>query len=264
MRNLLLPIPSEPSLKADVSGVSFAKFQYFEGNWLYCSNRFKCQKLTLHFFHYCLTAEQVGRLQCSLLLVVGEDDQNWPSYESALDVSWRTFLLIVLYGMVFIFSVRIKAYVSPWPLLRNVIWLYQQLVRYKLWLFYSYSFCLTIYFWFFFFFRWKRWWKKQGMFTCLLSCLIPTLVIWLSLHTRHIPDTATLCLWADGKKVGSSSDWKFETGSESKKSMFKCCFFCFFCFVCLFVVLQVWCCGVEKQQHIPMLKKTPGKRYWHF
>lgn len=139
MRNLLLPIPSEPSLKADVSGVSFAKFQYFEGNWLYCSNRFKCQKLTLHFFHYCLTAEQVGRLQCSLLLVVGEDDQNWPSYESALDVSWRTFLLIVLYGMVFIFSVRIKAYVIPWPLLRNVIWLYQQLVRYKLWLFYSYT-----------------------------------------------------------------------------------------------------------------------------
>uniref|UniRef100_A0A3P8UXN6 Acyl-CoA thioesterase 19 n=1 Tax=Cynoglossus semilaevis TaxID=244447 RepID=A0A3P8UXN6_CYNSE len=45
MRNLLLPIPSEPSLKADV-----------------------------------------GRLQCSLLLVVGEDDQNWPSYESALDM----------------------------------------------------------------------------------------------------------------------------------------------------------------------------------
>lgn len=44
---------------------------------------------------------------------MGEDDQNWPSYESALDVSWRTFLLIVLYGMVFIFSVRIKAYVSP-------------------------------------------------------------------------------------------------------------------------------------------------------
>uniref|UniRef100_A0A669CTL2 Acyl-coenzyme A thioesterase 4 n=1 Tax=Oreochromis niloticus TaxID=8128 RepID=A0A669CTL2_ORENI len=43
-RDLLLPIPTDPSLKADV-----------------------------------------GRLQCPLLLVVGEDDQNWPAQESALD-----------------------------------------------------------------------------------------------------------------------------------------------------------------------------------
>ncbi|XP_044048890.1 peroxisomal succinyl-coenzyme A thioesterase-like [Siniperca chuatsi] len=28
----------------------------------------------------------VGRLQCPLLLVVGEDDQNWPAYESAQDI----------------------------------------------------------------------------------------------------------------------------------------------------------------------------------
>ncbi|XP_027128903.1 acyl-coenzyme A thioesterase 4 isoform X1 [Larimichthys crocea] len=28
----------------------------------------------------------VGRLQCPLLLVVGEDDQNWPAYESAIDM----------------------------------------------------------------------------------------------------------------------------------------------------------------------------------
>ncbi|XP_041795556.1 acyl-coenzyme A thioesterase 5-like [Chelmon rostratus] len=28
----------------------------------------------------------VGRLQCPLLLVVGEDDQNWPAYESAMDM----------------------------------------------------------------------------------------------------------------------------------------------------------------------------------
>ncbi|XP_035013170.1 peroxisomal succinyl-coenzyme A thioesterase [Hippoglossus stenolepis] len=28
----------------------------------------------------------VGRLQCPLLLVVGEDDQNWPAYESAMDI----------------------------------------------------------------------------------------------------------------------------------------------------------------------------------
>lgn len=34
--------------------------------------------------------EQVGRLQCPLLLVVGEDDQNWPAYESAMDVSFTT------------------------------------------------------------------------------------------------------------------------------------------------------------------------------
>ncbi|KAF0040309.1 hypothetical protein F2P81_006207 [Scophthalmus maximus] len=29
---------------------------------------------------------KVGRLQCPLLLVVGEDDQNWPAYESAMDM----------------------------------------------------------------------------------------------------------------------------------------------------------------------------------
>ncbi|XP_028255287.1 acyl-coenzyme A thioesterase 1-like [Parambassis ranga] len=28
----------------------------------------------------------VGQLQCPLLLIVGEDDQNWPSYESAQDM----------------------------------------------------------------------------------------------------------------------------------------------------------------------------------
>ncbi|KAL3044457.1 hypothetical protein OYC64_012866 [Pagothenia borchgrevinki] len=44
-RDLLLPIPTDPSLKVDV-----------------------------------------GRLQCPLLLIVGEDDQNWPSYESAIDM----------------------------------------------------------------------------------------------------------------------------------------------------------------------------------
>uniref|UniRef100_A0A3Q0QU77 Acyl-CoA thioesterase 19 n=1 Tax=Amphilophus citrinellus TaxID=61819 RepID=A0A3Q0QU77_AMPCI len=43
-RDLLLPIPTDPLLKADV-----------------------------------------GQLQCPLLLVVGEDDQNWPAPESALD-----------------------------------------------------------------------------------------------------------------------------------------------------------------------------------
>ncbi|XP_035520713.1 peroxisomal succinyl-coenzyme A thioesterase-like [Morone saxatilis] len=31
-------------------------------------------------------SEQVGQLQCPLLLVVGEDDQNWPTYESAMDM----------------------------------------------------------------------------------------------------------------------------------------------------------------------------------
>ncbi|XP_070686723.1 peroxisomal succinyl-coenzyme A thioesterase-like [Pempheris klunzingeri] len=28
----------------------------------------------------------VGQMQCPLLLVVGEDDQNWPAYESAMDI----------------------------------------------------------------------------------------------------------------------------------------------------------------------------------
>ncbi|XP_023125506.2 peroxisomal succinyl-coenzyme A thioesterase-like isoform X1 [Amphiprion ocellaris] len=44
-RDLLLPIPTDPSLKVDV-----------------------------------------GQLQCALLLVVGEDDQNWPAAESAKDM----------------------------------------------------------------------------------------------------------------------------------------------------------------------------------
>ncbi|XP_028440944.1 acyl-coenzyme A thioesterase 4 isoform X2 [Perca flavescens] len=44
-RDLLLPIPTDPSLKVDM-----------------------------------------GQLQCPLLLVVGEDDQNWPAHESALDI----------------------------------------------------------------------------------------------------------------------------------------------------------------------------------
>ncbi|KAL3044460.1 hypothetical protein OYC64_012869 [Pagothenia borchgrevinki] len=44
-RDMLLPIPTDPSLKVDV-----------------------------------------GRLQCPLLLVVGEDDQNLPTYESAIDM----------------------------------------------------------------------------------------------------------------------------------------------------------------------------------
>ncbi|XP_039988269.1 acyl-coenzyme A thioesterase 1-like [Xiphias gladius] len=49
-RDLLLPIPTDPSFKVDV-----------------------------------------GRLQCPLLLVVGEDDQNWPAHESAADVSLLTW-----------------------------------------------------------------------------------------------------------------------------------------------------------------------------
>nr|XP_040019823.1 peroxisomal succinyl-coenzyme A thioesterase-like [Gasterosteus aculeatus aculeatus] len=44
-RDLLLPIPTDPSLKVEV-----------------------------------------GRLRCPLLMVVGEDDQNWPAHESAVDV----------------------------------------------------------------------------------------------------------------------------------------------------------------------------------
>uniref|UniRef100_A0A7N8X3H5 Peroxisomal succinyl-coenzyme A thioesterase-like n=1 Tax=Mastacembelus armatus TaxID=205130 RepID=A0A7N8X3H5_9TELE len=44
-RDLLLPIPTDPTLKVDVA-----------------------------------------RIQCPLLLVVGEDDQNWPAHESAMDM----------------------------------------------------------------------------------------------------------------------------------------------------------------------------------
>ncbi|XP_067349414.1 peroxisomal succinyl-coenzyme A thioesterase-like isoform X1 [Channa argus] len=44
-RDLLLPIPTDPTLKVDV-----------------------------------------GRLQCPLLMVVGDDDQNWPAHDSAVDI----------------------------------------------------------------------------------------------------------------------------------------------------------------------------------
>lgn len=37
-------------------------------------------------------SEQVGRLRCPLLLVVAEDDQSWPTVESAMDVSLLTEL----------------------------------------------------------------------------------------------------------------------------------------------------------------------------
>lgn len=32
-------------------------------------------------------SEQMGRIQCPLLVVIGEDDHNWPVTESAEDVS---------------------------------------------------------------------------------------------------------------------------------------------------------------------------------
>ncbi|KAM9352518.1 peroxisomal succinyl-coenzyme A thioesterase-like [Symphorus nematophorus] len=44
----------------------------------------------------------VGRLKCPLLLVVGEDDQNWPAYESAMDMkdmmerAGNSYLLTIL------------------------------------------------------------------------------------------------------------------------------------------------------------------------
>lgn len=83
-RDLLLPIPTDPKLKVDVSSPpppgpprvlrlfqqqrkAFSNVPLW-GGWV---------------------SEQVGQLQVPLLLIVGEDDQNWPSQESALDVSWR-------------------------------------------------------------------------------------------------------------------------------------------------------------------------------
>uniref|UniRef100_A0AAV2KV87 Acyl-coenzyme A thioesterase 4-like n=1 Tax=Knipowitschia caucasica TaxID=637954 RepID=A0AAV2KV87_KNICA len=38
----------------------------------------------------------MGRVQCPLLLVVGQDDQNWPAYVSALDVSMRLLFVSII------------------------------------------------------------------------------------------------------------------------------------------------------------------------
>ena len=51
-------------------------------------------------------SEQVGRLQCPLLLVVGEDDQNWCAYESAMDVSLLTRDLPVFNSKMFIIIMK--------------------------------------------------------------------------------------------------------------------------------------------------------------
>uniref|UniRef100_A0A4W6DCV0 Acyl-CoA thioesterase 19 n=1 Tax=Lates calcarifer TaxID=8187 RepID=A0A4W6DCV0_LATCA len=54
------------------------------------SHVLKVRQVLFIILTYCelfllFVSEQVGRLQCPLLLVVGEDDQNWPAYESAMD-----------------------------------------------------------------------------------------------------------------------------------------------------------------------------------
>lgn len=41
----------------------------------------------VHRWFFWFVSEQVGKLQVPLLLVVGQDDQNWPAEESAMDVS---------------------------------------------------------------------------------------------------------------------------------------------------------------------------------
>lgn len=46
--------------------------------------------IKVYFVLLLFVSEQVGRLKCPLLLVLGDDDQNWPAQESALDVSLLT------------------------------------------------------------------------------------------------------------------------------------------------------------------------------
>ena len=54
------------------------------------SRIFKLQQLKKSELFVLFVPEQVGRIKCPLLLVVGEDDQNWPAQESAVDVSLLT------------------------------------------------------------------------------------------------------------------------------------------------------------------------------
>ena len=84
LRDLLLPIPTDPSLKVDVSTTRQNVSLLFFNTVLFNRTTQSCTKAEAPLL---FVSEQMGRLQCPLLLVVGEDDQNWPAYESAMDVS---------------------------------------------------------------------------------------------------------------------------------------------------------------------------------
>lgn len=98
-RGLLLPIPSDPSLKVDVSTGRQPSLWFFQvskttmvaaPNLKHTCPTYEAWRWECNGFHVwwtCPLSQQVGRLQCPLLLVVGEDDQNWCSHESATDVS---------------------------------------------------------------------------------------------------------------------------------------------------------------------------------
>lgn len=90
-RDTILPIPTDPALKVDVSTIT----DYID---LFIHCLFLCLLLFLmldlfFFLFFFFTYTKVGRIKCPLLLVNAGDDQSWASVESAEDVSRTYFSL---------------------------------------------------------------------------------------------------------------------------------------------------------------------------
>jgi hypothetical protein len=81
-RNLILPIPTDPALRVDVGAIKHCVFPTKPLR----DTPFIVRTLVDSFC-------QVGRIECPLLLVNGDDDQNWATTESAEDVSTHTLAL---------------------------------------------------------------------------------------------------------------------------------------------------------------------------
>ena len=82
MRNLILPIATDPAKKVDVGAIKHCVFP---------ENTHRDKTFIVRTLVDSLC--QVGRIECPLLLVNGDDDQNWATTESAEDVSTHTLAL---------------------------------------------------------------------------------------------------------------------------------------------------------------------------
>ena len=81
MRNIILPITTDPAMKVDVGAIKHSVFYTH-------THTHTLDKIVRPWgpLSHC----QVGRIKCPLLLVNGDDDQNWATTESAEDVSSHT------------------------------------------------------------------------------------------------------------------------------------------------------------------------------
>lgn len=79
-RDIILPIPSDPALKVDVS-TTYRLYRFV--------HTLSVVVVVFNVRSVFFTYTKVGRIKCPLLLVNAGDDQNWASVESAEDV--RTY-----------------------------------------------------------------------------------------------------------------------------------------------------------------------------